>query len=227
MFGEPGRTDEGRVRDVLTLAEELAERYRQRRSGELAMEAQRLVAWTKSIASSFDELEQSVYCAAKYAERVRTAYVEEMGPEERADYRRHLYFYKNGFIRVFSVLDKLGSFLNDGFSLRAEQVKARYSYFTVLRCMRETRAHPELLDRLDDVKRRYREQVQDLRLMRNHEVHAINTELLDEDGRLRLRPRDRRQPVEDLRQNMETLQGGFAMVGESLHAALAYCIRQG
>lgn len=227
MFGEPPRADAGRVKDVAALTQELAARYRGTRGGDRAVQSQRLLAWMMSLTSSFDELEQSVYAAAKYAESVRTDFVEEMGPEERANYRRHLYFYKNGFIRVFSVLDKLGSFLNELYGLRTEQVKARFSYFTVLRRMRERRVQPELLRRLDVIKREYRDAVQDLRLMRNHEVHAINTELLDEEGRLRLRPRDPRQPVEDLRQNVRTLLDGYAMVSESLFAALDYGKRNG
>ncbi|WP_309122701.1 Cthe_2314 family HEPN domain-containing protein [Paenibacillus sp.] len=223
MCDEPPRTDDAQMRDILALTNELAIKYGKLRGGEQAGRAQTLVAWMKSLASSFDELEQSVHCAIHFAERVQHDYMEEMGPEERTDFRRHLYFYKNAFIRVFSVLDKLGSFMNDIFGLHAERVKERYSYFTVLRCMREARAEPELLRRLDETRNKYREPVRDLRLMRNHEVHAINTELLDEDGRLRLRPRDPRTPIEDLRRNVAMLQAGYAMAGESLHAVLQYC----
>ena len=223
MCDEPPRIDDAQLRSILALAEQLAVKYGKLRGGEQANRAQTLVAWMKSLASSFDELEQSVHCAIRFAEGIRHEFVEDMGPEERVDFRRHLYFYKNAFIRVFSVLDKLGSFMNDIFGLHAERVKERFSYYTVLRCMREARAEPELLRRLDEIRNKYREPVQELRLMRNHEVHAINTELLDEDGRLRLRPRDPRQPIEDLRSNVATLQAGYAMAGESLHAVLQYC----
>ncbi len=223
MCDEPPRIDDAQLRSIFALTDELAAKYGKLRDGDRTKRAQTLVAWMKSLASSFDELEQSVHCAIHFAEGIRHEFVEEMGPEERADFRRHLYFYKNGFIRVFSVLDKLGSFMNDIFGLHAERIKERYSYFTVLRCMREARAEPELLKKLDETRNKYREPVQDLRLMRNHEVHAINTELLDEDGRLRLRPRDPRQPIEDLRRNVAMLQAGYAMAGESLLAVLQYC----
>lgn len=219
LFQEPPRENEGPLRDILTLADELAAKN----AAIGTAQPQRLQAWLRSIATTYDELEQSVYCAERFAESVSREYVEEMGPEERAAYRRHLYFYKNSFIRVFSVLDKLGSFLNERFELRAELVKERYSYFTALRCLRESRLHPELSRRLHDIKNRYRDPVHELRLMRNHEVHAMNTELLDEEGRLRIRPRDGKVQVEDLTQNLETLRSGYEMATESLLAVLTYC----
>jgi len=226
LFDEPLREERGRLKEIFDLAEELTSRYASsdtRVSGDRAT----LLAWMRSIATAFDELEQSVYCAAKYAERVKRAYVEEMDEEEAAEYRRHLYFYKNGFIRLFSVLDKLGSFLNDRYQLHTERIKERYSYFTVLRRMRELRQHPQLWQRLDEIKSAYRDPLHELRLMRNHEVHAINTELLDERGRIRLRSRDGKEQVEDLRHNVATLQSGFDMVGDSLHAVLMYCRKHG
>ena len=227
LFGEPPREDGGRLRDIFELLEEHGARFRAMRGGERALRGQRLLAWTKSLASTLDELEQSVYCAAKYAELVHADFVEEMTAEEREHYRRHLYFYKNGFIRVFSVMDKLGSFMDEWLELRTEQVKDRFSYYTVLRRMRERRSHPELQRRLEDIKREYALSMSELRLMRNHEVHAINTELLDDEGRLRLRAREARMPVEDLRDNMRTLLGGYAMACESLFAVLDYMKRKG
>jgi hypothetical protein len=227
MFGEDARRDEGRLKEVLVLAEELAARYdRTRGSGEKDARALRLITWTKSITSTFDELEQSVYCSERYAAAVAHEFVEEMGPTEEANYRRHLYFYKNSFIRVFSVLDKLGSLMNECFSLRTEQLKARYSYFTVLRRMRETRQHQELVRRLHDIKDKHREPLQDLRLMRNHEVHAMNTELLDENGRIRVRPHNGKEKIEDLRENVVMLRAGFEVVNESLYAVFQYCKKQ-
>lgn len=227
LFDEPPREGDGRLRDIFELLEDLGANFRAMRGGERSLRGQRLLAWTKSLAGTLDELEQSVYCAAKYAELVHADYVEEMTAEEREQYRRHLYFYKNGFIRVFSVLDKLGSFLDEWLELGTAQVKERFSYFTVLRRMRERRSHPELQRRLDAIKREWVEPMNDLRLMRNHEVHAINTELLDDEGRLRLRAREPRLPVEDLRQNVRTLLGGYAMACESLFAALDYMKRKG
>src|SRR5690606_214309 len=105
-----------------------------------------------------------VYCAERYASRVKHSYVEQMGPEEEADFRRHLYFYKNGFIRVFSVLDKLGSMMDEWLGLNTGQIKERFTYFTVLREMRRKGRNLQLLYRLDDVKANYREAMNDLRL---------------------------------------------------------------
>lgn len=223
MFGEPERKDEGRLKEVHALLEEMSRQLERARGDGDSMRSLRLLAWTRSLASALDELEQSVYSAGRYAALVTHEFVEEMGPAEEADYRRHLYFYKNGFIRVFSVLDKLGSFMNERFELHTERMKARFSYFTVLRRLREIRQRPELVQALMEIKSKYRDPLQDLRLMRNHEVHAMNTELLDEDGRLRLRPHDRRERIEDLADNMRTLQSGYEAVCESMHAVFAYC----
>jgi hypothetical protein len=224
LFHETNRENEGRLKQITELMDELSERYESTRGGsDGGQRSLRLLNWMKSIAATLDELEQSVYCADRYAGRVEREFIGQMAPQERDDYRRHLYFYKNGFIRVFSVLDKLGSFLNERFSMRTEQVKERYSYFTVLRRMREIREHGELLHRLNDIKDQYREPVQDLRLMRNHEVHAMNTELLDHHGQIRTRSRDGKEKIEDLRQNNEMLHSGYEMVCESLYAVLLYC----
>lgn len=226
LFNEPVRQDQGRLLEINELADDMIAQFVQKYKGEMVFKSQRLIAWTKSIVSSFDELEQSVYCASRYADLVKHDYVQDMGPEEEADYRRYLYFYKNGFIRVFSVLDKLGSFANERYALRTERLKERFSYFTVLRRMRETKQHPILWNRLYDIKEQYREPVKDLRLMRNHEVHAMNSELLDEDGRIRLHPRDVKEKIEDLQSNKATLEQGYRMVAESLHAVFLYSKEQ-
>lgn len=227
LFDEPPRQDEGRIRQVLEVMKQVAAQYdrnrRQSGSGRDVERELRLMVWIKSLTTSFDELEQSVYGAGHYADRVRSRYVEQMSGEERLNYRRHLYFYKNGFIRTFSVLDKLGSFMNDRFSLRTERIKERYSYFTVLRTMNYAKPLNLLCGRLNEIKRKYQEPMLDLRLMRNHEIHAINTELLDEDGKIRLRSADGNVPVEDLHRNMVMLEDGFKMVCESMVAVMQYC----
>ena len=57
---------------------------------------------------------------------LNSPYVEKMQTEERTNYHRYLYFYKNGFIRVFSILDKLGFYLNKRLQLNTEKVKPRF-----------------------------------------------------------------------------------------------------
>jgi len=223
LFGDSDRQDDARRRELLALQSKLTERYRRsgNRGGDSAHQL-RLLSWIRSLDSTFDELEQSIYCSEKFAARVTHHYVEEMDLDEEADYRRHLYFYKNAFIRVFSVLDKLGSFLDELFSLRTAQLKEKFSYFTVLRHMRDRRLHPELLHKLQAIKSQYREPLHELRLMRNHEVHAMNPELLDEEGRLRVRVNDRREQIENLQENAEMLRNGYDAVYESLYAVFQY-----
>ncbi|MGO4376612.1 Cthe_2314 family HEPN domain-containing protein, partial [Paenibacillus sp. MCAF20] len=97
--------------------------------------------------------------------------MQQMSPEERMNYSRYVYYDKNGFIRVFSLLDKLGTLLNELLDMRTEKVKAHFSYFTVLRNMRERKAHPELTWKLNDVKEKYKEATNRLRKRRNTEIH--------------------------------------------------------
>jgi hypothetical protein len=183
----------------------------------------RLAMWSRSLLSTLYELEQSVYCSGKFAERVKDAYVDQMNEHEYDDYMRHLYFFENGFVRVFSALDKLGSFLNDLYSLETEQIKERFSYFTVIRRMRERNVHPRLQRDLYNIKEKYKEPMQDLRLMRNHEIHGMNAELLDEFGRIRKCRKDQREEIENLHENTRKLEMGFVMVCKSLHAVFTYC----
>lgn len=224
MFGEAERRNNERLLRLSGMLEESISRYeRSRARDQAAVRHLRLLSWLRSLQTTFDELEHSIYVSGQYAERVvHFRYVEEMSAKDEANYRRHLYYYKNGFIRVFSVLDKLGSFLNELLQLETEQVKERFSYFTVLRRMREKRMHLALWSRLNGVKVKYASELQELRLMRNHEVHAMNSELLDNQGRIRVRPNDRREQIDDLLENMETLHKGFEAVFESLLDVFTY-----
>lgn len=136
--------------------------------------------WAQGLIVSLDELEQSQYAAHRFGERVRKPYLEQMNPEEKRDYYRYIYFDKNAFIRIFAVLDKLGTFMNAFFGLQTERMKAHYSFFTVLRNMRERNVQPELATRLDRVKQASKEPMARLRKRRNTEIHYMNSELQDD-----------------------------------------------
>lgn len=177
--------------------------------------------WARGLTNALDELEQSVYCAAKFREGVTQSQEENMSPEERDDYHRHVYFYKNGFIRLFSILDKLGYFLNDLLRLRAERVKQKFSYFTVLRQMQHRHAEHRLLEPLTEIKERYQEPMGRLRQRRNMEIHLVNTEMLDDLLHIDLCRADRSY-IENLSANMDDLMEGFEMVCKTVTTVFDY-----
>ncbi|WP_199620524.1 Cthe_2314 family HEPN domain-containing protein [Paenibacillus alkalitolerans] len=229
LFGESKRRDAGRrsgqcYDEVILLMERYGDRLTAKppRSDERRI---RLAMWVRSLLSTLYELEQSVYCSEKFAARVKQQFPDRMSADEYDDYRRHLFFFSNSFVRVFSALDKLGCFLNDQYSLQTEQVKERFSYFTVVRRMREMNSHTELQRELFSIKEKYQRSMHDLRLMRNHEIHGMNAQLLDEAGHIRYGPSGNRERIEDLTENGRKLRDGFQMVCQSLHAAFTYCNR--
>src|SRR5690606_12053861 len=112
--------------------------------------------------------------------RITELYENSMNEAERDDYYRYLYYYKNAFIRIFSLLDKLGYFMNDFFKLETSKVKARFSYFTVVRRMYEIRVHPHLQKQLYELKIKYDTPMDQLRKKRNYEIHSINMEMIND-----------------------------------------------
>ena len=77
---------------------------------------------------------------------------EEMNSDELADYYRHVYYYKNSFIRIFSTLDKTGYFLDKLYDLEMVRIKQKFSYYTVLRQLHKMPVHAKLEQRLFDIK---------------------------------------------------------------------------
>ncbi|WP_317890685.1 Cthe_2314 family HEPN domain-containing protein [Paenibacillus arenilitoris] len=136
--------------------------------------------WTLGLQASLDELEQSHYAALRFQHKISSSSVSQMTEEERIAYNRYIYFDKNAFIRVFSLLDKLGTLLNELLDMRTEKIKPHFSYFTVLRNMREKKAHPELTWKLNEVKEKYKEPMTRLRKRRNTEIHYMNSEMQDD-----------------------------------------------
>jgi hypothetical protein len=179
--------------------------------------------WTKGFLLGLEELEQSVICAEHYGSMVRKKYVEGMTDEEYDDYRRHLYFFKNAFIRIFSILDKLGYFLNDYYNLQTEKIKHRFSYYTVLRRFGERRTTPELERRLNEWKARYQQPMGRLRFKRNTEIHMMNMEMLDDVDKGHLCSGGKTY-VEDMGQNLDDLRQGYDMVCRTLSTSFDWIV---
>lgn len=223
LFGEPKRQDTG----VLLEANRAIEAYRRTLQGLIEQDTPecgrytRSDLWARGFMTALNELEQSLYAARKLREGVTQTYEEAMNGEEEDRYHSHLYFYKNAFIRVFSILDKLGYFLNDLFRLETEKVKPKFSYFTVLRQMHSRHAEPDLNRRLFELKELNKEALGRLRQKRNMEIHHINAEMLDDLIRTDLCRADRTY-VEDLDANMDDLAQCFRMVAQSLTAVFEY-----
>ncbi|WP_058302383.1 Cthe_2314 family HEPN domain-containing protein [Gorillibacterium timonense] len=166
----------------------------------------KLSVMAKGLYRSLDELEQSLYACRRFGDLVTSSYMEEMDQSEEDDYHRCVYFYKNALIRVFSLLDKLGEFLNERFSLHTEAIKESYSYFTVLRRMKDSRTAPVLEQALFDLKQKHQDPLLRLKKIRNLEIHAINEELTDD---LLLVPGTTQTPVEDLKRKLQDLETGY------------------
>jgi len=177
----------------------------------------RLDLWASGLAAALTELEDCAALASRFANGLSYRFEEDMPEEDRLNYGRHLFFYKDAIIRLFSVLDKTGFFLDTMFELGTGRVKAKFSYFTVLRQMREKNVHPELERQLSRIKQQYREPMDRLRRRRNLEIHAMNVELIDDVWQKRPRFADRRL-VEPLADNLRDLEQGLAMAGSSLLA---------
>ncbi|MFC4303876.1 Cthe_2314 family HEPN domain-containing protein [Cohnella boryungensis] len=170
---------------------------------------------------SLDELEQSCYAARRYAMLIRETRIDELSPEDRLNYSRHVYFDKNAYIRIFAVLDKLGTLLNQLLNLRTERMKSRYSYFTMLRNLREHGLHSRLMKPLNDFKERHQGAMSRLRNRRNLEIHQMNAELKDDLHQSIANNGDSKR-LEDLAANMADLEQGWEMVLGSLRVSARY-----
>lgn len=223
MFGEPKRTDDGLLLEASVAIRGYVAQLerRQRRGAANATALGQLAIFAGSFIDALDELEQSCYCCRRFGARVRRHFEHEMQEEERDDYHRYVYFYKNAFIRIFSILDKLGYFLNDALGLHTEKVKERFSYFTVLRHMQERKLHTYLVEQLLELKTAYKPSMDKLRDERNMEIHAMNAEIWD-NMKHAIKTGSRRTPIENIPQNVRDLERGFEMVCRGLIAAFVY-----
>ena len=228
LFGEPERKDRGDLRK----ASRAIAAYRsdlEKCIDPLSPHCGRYTrfdVWARGFLTGLDELEESAFAARLCRSSVIHAYEEAMSREESIAYRRHVYFYKNGIIRVFSLLDKLGYFMNELFRLQTERMKPRFSYFTVLRQMGQRKAEPELHGALSELKERYQPPLARLREKRNMEIHLINVEMLDNLALSDL-CRGGRTYIEDLDANLHDLDQGRDMVCKSLAAVYTYAHERG
>lgn len=181
----------------------------------------RLELWSQTFLDALDELEQSKFCAIEYGGRVSKKFPDEMSQEELDDYHRHVYFYKNAIIRLFSILDKMGQLMNDVFYLETEKLKPKFSFFTVLRRMHERQVHVKLEVKLYKLKEESGTAMDRLRKLRNMEIHSINAELLDE--LLQNNPElFTRLQVENIQQNLSDLEIAYQMVCTSVKEIYSY-----
>ncbi|MEF2968506.1 Cthe_2314 family HEPN domain-containing protein [Paenibacillus sp. M1] len=223
LLGEPPRQNEGLLRetiDAMVMTTKLL-----RKETELHQDPthdfRKLEIWTLGLISSLDELEQCLHASAFFRRKVVHDSVEDMDPAEREDYARYVFFYKDGFIRVFSILDKLGTVLNELYELNTSKVKAHFSYFTVLRQFRYMNVHKELGDRLVSIKEKYKESLDILRRRRNTEIHYMNSEMKD-DLWQRHQTLQGKIELEDLDQHLLDLERGYTMVCETLKTVFVY-----
>jgi hypothetical protein len=182
LFDEPQRIPEGTHAETIRLMEQFVSVLHKKiaNGGDSDHKLRKYEIWTLGLRSALDELEQSHYAAIKFQHHITSSSVLEMTADERMNYNRYIYFDKNAFIRVFSLLDKLGTLLNELLDMRTQKIKPHFSYFTVLRNMREKKAHPELTWKLNDVKEKYKEPMTRLRKRRNTEIHYMNSEMQDD-----------------------------------------------
>lgn len=182
MFGEEERVPDGTFAETCSYMDQFISIVSKRIRGgqDPDNKLRKYEVWAKGLRSSLIELEQSHYAAIRFKERIKSGTVDEMSVEERLNYDRYVYFDKNSFIRVFSLLDKLGTFLNELLGMRTEKIKPHFSYFTVLRNMRERKAHPNLTWPLNDLKEHYKDSTNRLRKRRNTEIHYMNSEMQDD-----------------------------------------------
>ncbi|PZD94360.1 hypothetical protein DNH61_18305 [Paenibacillus sambharensis] len=227
LFNENPRGREGKLGETLRQMEQFATAVGSRaaagKDGDHRLRTQEI--WSKGLMASLNELEQSRYAAKRYAERITKNSLSEMSDEELFNYYRHVYFDKNAFIRVFAVLDKLGTLMNDVFGLKTEKMKTHFSYFTVLRGMRENRHHPALAMALGEVKDRHRDAMSRLRKRRNTEIHYMNSELTD-DLLQSHKAYGKAAALENIRTQMADLDEAFEFVTETLLLVFRYACQR-
>jgi len=217
MFGEPPREWNGAQQETARKIERFVRLMEDCGRGDqsAAVKFRKYAIWSEGLLRSMDELEQSCYAANQYAKRIAASSVEEMSAEQRLDYDRHVYFDKNAYIRIFSILDKLGMLLNERLELKTEKIKAHFSFFTMLRRMRSRADCAGLSERMDELKEKHQGALNRLRRRRNMEIHHMNAELQD-DLLHSLQPGAGAAHLENIAANMRDLGAGWEMVCQVL-----------
>ncbi|WP_454193763.1 Cthe_2314 family HEPN domain-containing protein [Paenibacillus sp. Marseille-Q7038] len=225
LLGEPPRVNSGYLKEAMDamvrmlqlLISEIKE------STDPTHDYRELEIWTRGLITSLDELEQSSFAASFYAAKIHAASTDDMGPDEKSDYARYVYFYKDGFIRMFATLDKLGNVLDDWYHLETSKIKAHFSYFTVLKQLEGQPKHKTLLIRLSSLKDKYHQPMNRLRKRRNTEIHHMNVEMQD-DLWQRHQALHGKVKLEDLKAFTSDLELGVDLVSRSLHESFEYMI---
>lgn len=227
LLGEPPRENSGVLAEAMDNMAEAASMLRKEMKAheDHDHEYRKLEIWTRGLISSLDELEQSWFAAAFYRRSVVAGHMDDMSVNEQGEYARYVYFYKNGFIRVFSLLDKLGTVLNSLYDLNTTKVKAHFSYFTVLRQFQLLKVHTPLAEELEKIKNSYREPLENLRKRRNAEIHYMNSEMQDDLWQRHQGLHDKIK-LEDLDSHLEDLKQGLEMVCKSLNVSFRYSNEQ-
>jgi len=224
LFDEPRRQDAGKLKQANDSIRRYIGLLSSLPANERNLQERRYMIWSGSLLRSLDELEQSQYAAIRYGSGVRISYIDEMSEQERDDYYRHLYFYNNAIIRLFAIVDKLGHFMNERFRLKTEAVKTRFSYFTVLRNMRQNGLYIELEEQLYGLKTKYKQPMERLRKQRNLEIHMISSDLLDDllKAAEAKQDYDERMKTENVQQHLTDLAEGCAMAYEAAIFVFGY-----
>lgn len=223
LLGEPARVNTGELKEAMdTMAKTLQLLGATiDRGNDPSHDYRKLDIWTRGLMTSLDELEQSTFAASFFAAKVHSSSTEDMEPDEKADYARYVYFYKDGFIRMFAILDKLGNLLDDWYELHTSKVKVHFSYFTVLRQFEYLKQHMPLVQQLNDLKDQYSDSMNRLRKRRNTEIHHMNVEMVD-DLWQKHQTLHGKVELEDLRSFTQDLELGLELVSKSVTAAFHY-----
>ncbi|WP_276354051.1 Cthe_2314 family HEPN domain-containing protein [Cohnella caldifontis] len=226
MLGEPPRTPDGALKAAFAAMGEFTELCDRlsRRNPEIAGKLRTYAVWAEGLRRSLDELEESLFAAEFFGNRVPRVSWEKLTDADRLNYGRHVYFDKNAYIRIFSLLDKMGTLMNDLLELKTEKVKPRFSYFTVLRRLRETGRHAELAAMLTALKEEHRDAMSRLRRRRNTEIHYMNAELKDDLQTSERMGSGNGEPwhLENLPGNMADAREGWAMVLGTVERVFAF-----
>jgi hypothetical protein len=224
MFGEPSREDRGALDETNHSIQQYLVLLKSVPFAKRSSLDRRYIIWANGFLRALDELEQSQYAASRYSAYISKPFIDDMDAEELVQYNRYLYFYRNAIIRVFAILDKLGHFMNERFRLKTEEIKSRFSYFTVLRNMHQHHLYSQLERQLYDLKMKYRDPVERLRNERNMEIHTINADLLDDLLQTAEKElmQDERMKTENIRGHLKDLEAGCNMVFAAVHTAFVY-----
>ncbi|MBW7474414.1 hypothetical protein K0T92_06625 [Paenibacillus oenotherae] len=227
LFGEPPRIPEGKLLQTMQSMERFVDMLHKRIADgrDQDHKLRKIEIWSLGLLSSLNELEQSQYAAQQFAARVKSQSLQDMSTEERVDYQRHVYYDKNAFIRLFALLDKLGTLMNEFLGLQTERIKPHFSYFTVLRTMRVRNVHVELMGALNDLKDKNKDVLSRLRKRRNTEIHYMNSELQD-DLRQSYESYGGNPRLENLQKQCDDLAQGVDMVLETLRLTFNHACSQ-